>query len=360
MTTLRVDLAERGYDVHVGRGALASVGEVVAATTRARHALLVSQPPIADRYADAVETSLIEAGIAVRRHVFPDGEAHKTADTLASVWAAAAEVPLERRDVIVALGGGVVGDLAGFAAATYNRGVAVVQVPTTLLAQVDAAIGGKTGIDLPNGKNLVGAFHQPSAVLADVEALATLPDRVRTEGFGEVVKYGLIRDPAILDLLEDRIDDAVAGDADLLEELVRRSVAVKAAVVAADERESGERAHLNLGHTFAHALETLTGYGQWLHGEAVAVGMLVALRLGERLGRHGPDLHDRTRALLGALGLPTTAPTLDPDEVLEVMARDKKADAGIRFVVLDELAAPVVVRPDRADVIAAIEAVTGR
>jgi 3-dehydroquinate synthase len=359
VTTVTVDLPDRPYDVHVGRGLLSSVGEVVASTTRARRVLLVSQPPIAHHYAATVEASLQAAGLEVHRHVFPDGEAHKTSASLEGVWDSAAEAPLERRDAIVALGGGVVGDLAGFAAASYNRGIAVVQVPTTLLAQVDAAIGGKTGIDLPQGKNLVGAFHQPAAVVCDVDTLATLPDRIRTEGFGEVVKYGLIRQPSILDDLEARLDDARAGDPDLLTDLVARSAAVKAAVVAADERESGERAHLNLGHTYAHVLESLTGYEAFLHGEAVAVGMLVALRLGERLGLHGPDLHDRTLALLEGLGLPTRAKRLDPDAVLRVMARDKKADGGIRYVVLEGLARPVVVQPDLAGVLAAVDSVCG-
>ena len=356
---LEQPLDDRPYDVHVARGALDEVGSVVAASTRARRALLVSQPPVADHYADRVEASLRDAGLELTRHVFADGEANKTAATLQDVWGAAAAVPMERRDVVVALGGGVVGDLAGFAAATYNRGIDVVQVPTTLLAQVDAAIGGKTGIDLAEGKNLVGAFHQPAAVVADPDTLVTLDDRTRVEGLGEVVKYGLIRDPSILDDCEAQADDVAAGAPDVLTDLVVRSAAVKAEVVAADERESGERAHLNLGHTYAHALETLTGYEAFLHGEAVAVGMLVALRLGERLGRHGPDLHDRLHALLTRLGLPTTAPRLDPDDVLAVMARDKKADAGIRYVVLDGLARPVVVRPDPADVVAAIDAVTG-
>ncbi len=357
--TVTVELAARPYDVHVGRGILDEVGAVVASVTRARRVLLVTQPPIATHYADVVEASLRGAGLEVARHVIADGEAHKTTATLAEVWTAAAGVPLERRDAIVALGGGVVGDLGGFAAASFNRGIDVVQVPTTLLAQVDAAIGGKTGIDLPEGKNLVGAFHQPAAVVADVDTLSTLPDRIRTEGFGEIVKYGLIRDPSILDDLEAQIDDAIVGDPGLLADLVTRSARVKAQVVSADEREAGERAHLNLGHTYAHVLETLTGYEQFLHGEAVAVGMLVALRLGQRLGRHGSDLYDRTHALLAALGLPTTAPALDPEAVLSVMARDKKADAGIRFVVLDDLGAPAVVAPDPADVLAAIADVTG-
>jgi 3-dehydroquinate synthase len=354
-----VEAGSRRYGVHVGRGVLDTVGDVATSATRARRALVVSQPPVADRYADRVEASLRAAGLEVTRHVFDDGEASKTVASLKGVWTAAAAVPLERRDVVVALGGGVVGDLAGFAAATYNRGIDVVQVPTTLLAQVDAAVGGKTGIDLAEGKNLVGAFHQPAAVVADVDTLATLPARTRVEGLGEVVKYGLIREPSILDDCEAHADAVATGQPERLADLVHRSVRVKAAVVAADERESGERAHLNLGHTYAHALEALTGYEAFLHGEAVAVGMLVALRLGERLGLHGPELHDRTRALLRRLGLPTTAPRLDPDDVLAVMARDKKADAGIRYVVLEALGRPAVVRPDPDDVLAAIDAVVG-
>jgi 3-dehydroquinate synthase len=356
-TTITVALADRPYDVHVGPGILARVGEWVTTTTTAARVLVVTQPPVAAHYLDTVVASLTAAGLAVETLTIDDGEAAKNVTTLAQVWDACAAVPLERRDAIVALGGGVVGDLAGFAAASFSRGIAVVQVPTTLLAQVDAAVGGKTGIDLPAGKNLVGAFHQPAVVVADTATLATLPPRVRTEGFGEVVKYGLIRDPAILDLLESDLDAARAGDPDLLTALVERSVAVKAAVVAADERESGERAHLNLGHTYAHALETLTGYEAFLHGEAVGVGLLVALRLGELLGLHDDAPRTRTHRLLTELGLPTTAPRLDRDAVHAVMARDKKAAGGIRFVVLEAIARPTLVQPDRPLLDQAIDAV---
>lgn len=357
MTVIPVDLAERGYDVHVGRGLLADVGTVVTGVTRARRALVVTQPPIAAHHLDPVVASLEAAGVFPTVSVIDDGEAAKNPTTLARLWDDCAAVPLERRDVVVALGGGVVGDLAGFVAATWNRGIDVVQVPTTVLAQTDAAIGGKTGLDLPTGKNLVGAFHQPRAVVCDVDTLATLDQRVRVEGLGEVVKYGWIRDPDVLDVLEARADDVLAGAPDVLEDLVRRSVAVKAAVVAADEREAGERAHLNLGHTYAHALETLTGYDAFLHGEAVAVGMVVALRLGEVLGLHGPDLRERLVALLTRLGLPTTAPHLDRDDLFAVMGRDKKADDGIRYVVLEGLARPTVVAPTHVELDTAIRAV---
>ena len=356
MPTIRVDL-DTPYDIHVDVGALSTVGEVVRATTDARRVLLVTQSPIARHHLDVVDAALVEAGLDVTVVQVVDGEQAKSVDVLASLWDAAADVPLERRDAVVALGGGVVGDLAGFVAATYNRGISVVQVPTTLLAMVDAAIGGKTAIDIAAGKNLVGAFHQPAAVVVDPAVLSTLGERAYREGFGEVVKYGLIRLPDLLHVLEDP-GPLVARDLDVLTPLVQRSAAAKAAVVAADEHEAGERAHLNLGHTYAHALETLTGFEEWLHGEAVGVGLLVALRLGELLGHHDDTLRVRTRTILEGLGLPTTAPALDPDEVWSVMGRDKKAVAGVRYVVLEDLAVPVVVRPDRELVEAAVRDVT--
>lgn len=359
MITVPVALRDDPYDVVIGAGLLAETGRLVTKVCRANRALVVTQEPIARHHLDPVVSSLEAAGLTVDVATVIDGEAAKSIGVLGQLWDRAASIPLERRDVIVALGGGVVGDLAGFVAATYNRGMPVVQVPTTLLAMTDAAIGGKTAIDLGAGKNLVGAFHQPALVIIDPSTLTTLADRPLREGFGEVVKYGLIRDPHLLDMLERDVDTVIAGDIDLRTEVIRRCVAVKAAVVAADEREHGERAHLNLGHTYAHALETLTGYGQWLHGEAVGVGLLVALRLGELLGRHDESMRERTNALLSRIGLPTTAPVLDTDEVWRVMARDKKADDGVRFVVLDDLAKPAVVAPDRATVMQAIAEAVG-
>ncbi len=354
-----VDLGERTYPVLVGEGSLAELDAHVVLPGRASRALVVTQAPvIAAGHLAPVEDALTRAGLEVTRHEVPATEAAKDPAVLAELWRACAQVPLTRDDVVVGVGGGVVGDLAGFAGATYARGIAVLQVPTTLLAQVDAAIGGKTGIDLPEGKNLVGAFHQPLAVACDVATLATLDRRVRVEGLGEVVKYGLIRDPVILEILEADPGAATDGPASALAELVARSVAVKAAVVAADEREGGERAHLNLGHTFGHALETLSR-GGLLHGEAVAVGTLVALHLGVALGRTPPALLERTEILLERLGLPTRAPALDRDAVWATMARDKKADRdGVRFVILDDLARPALVTPERAEVDAAIDAVT--
>jgi len=339
LTRIPVRLPEAPYDVVVGGGLLASLAQHVPWPEHATRVVLVTVGPVSTLYAAPVEDSVREAGYEVHRLDVPDGEEAKTLSTLESLYHRFAAIPLGRDDVVVALGGGVVGDLAGFAAATWNRGVALVQVPTTLLAQVDAAVGGKTGVNLPEGKNLVGAFHQPVVVVADTAALATLPARERRAGLGEVAKYGFIDDPVVLELLESRPDEAVAGDVDVLTEVVRRGVAVKARIVAADEREAGERALLNYGHTVGHAIETLAGYGTYRHGEAVALGMVFAARLGECLGVSQEGLAARTVALLDALGLPTGGLRLDPAAVWDVLVRDKKVRRprgdtghGVRFV----------------------------
>ncbi|GGI07379.1 3-dehydroquinate synthase [Egicoccus halophilus] len=355
----RVDVPIEGapYPVLVGTGWLDDLLDHVALPDGVGRVLVVSQEPVQEAgHLGPVVAAFEAAEVEVHRYDVPDGEAAKSAGVLRELWEACAEAPLGRRDLVVAVGGGVVGDLAGFAAATWNRGIGVLQVPTTLLAQVDAAIGGKTGINLPQGKNLVGAFHQPLAVACDVATLATVAPRIRVEGFGEVVKYGLIADPDLLALLEDRAEDVLAGDPELLEDIVLRSATVKARVVAADEREGGVRAHLNLGHTYGHAVESLTGYDEVLHGEAVAIGTVVALRLGVRLGRTPAALADRAEQLLDRLGLPTRGPVLDRAQVWTTIARDKKADAGgVRFVVLDDLAEPAVVTPERAEVDAVLD-----
>lgn len=339
--TDRITVALPGahYDVIVGAGLLDRLADLVPWPEHTRRVVVVTVGPVEVLYAATVQTSLAAAGYEVHRVVIPDGEEAKTLATVEGLYHRFASLPLGRDDVVVALGGGVVGDLAGFAAATWNRGVAVVQVPTTLLAQVDAAVGGKTGVNLPEGKNLVGAFHQPLAVVADTATLVSLPIRQRRSGLGEVTKYGFIEDPRVLDLLEARPADAVAGAPDVLTEVVRRGVAVKARIVAADERETGERALLNYGHTVGHAIETLAGYGTYLHGEAVALGMVFAARLGERMGISADGLSLRTVAVLAGLGLPTGGLRLEPGAVWEVLARDKKArraegqdGPGVRFV----------------------------
>ncbi len=353
-TTIEVGLRDRAYAIHVGRGLLERVSAHLPVADGAERAAVVTQRPVAEHHLDALLEGLAPTGLDVEVIEIPDGESAKNLATYGELQRRLAHLPLSRQDLLIALGGGVIGDLTGFVAATYNRGIGVVQVPTTLLAQVDAAIGGKTGVNLPEGKNLVGAFHQPLTVLCDVDTLDTLPSRVRAEGLGEVVKYGLIRDPDILRILEQGPSEP---DLETLEDLVRRSAAVKAAVVAADERESGERAHLNLGHTYGHAVEALTGYADVLHGEAVAIGMCVALRLGVRMGLTPEPLVERTESVLEHLGLPTSAPRLDRSRVWQVMARDKKARGGVRFVVLDDLARPTLVTPTTEDVDAAIDEV---
>jgi 3-dehydroquinate synthase len=348
---IHVGLRATPYDVLVGTGLLERVGTLVPLPRHARQAAVVTSRAPARLYAGTVAGSLRDAGLAVDVVELPDGESAKTLDTLRACYSAFARMPLGRDDVVVAVGGGVVGDLAGFAAATWNRGVAVVQVPTTLLAQVDAAVGGKTGVNLPEGKNLVGAFHQPLAVVEDTSTLATLPERDRRAGLGEVVKYGYIADPVILDVLERAPDAAVAGAPEVVDDLLCRGVAVKARVVAGDEREAGERALLNYGHTVGHVIEALGGYGEYRHGEAVALGMVFAARLGERTGVSEPGLADHTVRMLRSLGLPVGGVRLDPDVVWELLLRDKKRRGGVRFVVCERPGvARLVDHPDRATV----------
>ena len=330
---INVGLGDRGYDVVIGSGLLDDLAAHLEVPAGAQRAAVVTVGPVAALYAEQVLAGLRAAGLQAYDVVVPDGEEAKSLATLEGLFHRFAAIPLGRGDVVVALGGGVAGDLAGFAAATWHRGVAVIQVPTTLLAQVDSAIGGKTGVNLAEGKNLVGAFHQPNLVIADTSTLATLPPRELRAGLGEVAKYGFIADPEVLDLLEQRPDAAVAGDAEILTEVVRRGVAVKARIVAADERESGERALLNYGHTIGHAIETFTGYGTYRHGEAVALGMVAAARLGELMGLSEAGLADRTVALLDRLGLPTAGLRADPAELWTLLERDKKARNGVRFVI---------------------------
>jgi 3-dehydroquinate synthase len=346
----RIPVAVPGapHEVLVGAGLLDRLPTLLVLPAHARRAALVSSGPVAALYGDRVLGGLQAAGLEGHAVQVPDGEEAKSLATLEGLYHRFAAMPLNRDDVVVALGGGVVGDLAGFAAATWNRGVALVQLPTTLLAQVDAAIGGKTGINLPEGKNLVGAFHQPIGVIADSVTLRTLPERERRAGLGEAIKYGFIADPAVLDLLVAEPAAAVAGDPVVLAEVVRRSVAVKAAIVAADERESGQRALLNYGHTVGHAIEALTGYGTYRHGEAVCLGMVFAARLGERLGISEPGLSALTVSLLEALGLPTRGLLLDPAAVWSLLARDKKARGGVRFVLCERPGSALLVdQPDR-------------
>jgi 3-dehydroquinate synthase len=343
MQTVRVALAERGYPIHIGAGLLARADLLVPLLPQRRVAL-VTNHTVAPLYLDRVARSLEAAGIASVRIVVPDGEAHKDWPTLNEVFDALLENRCDRKTAIVALGGGVIGDLAGFAAATYQRGVPFVQVPTTLLAQVDSSVGGKTAINHALGKNMIGAFHQPLAVLADMDTLATLPTPELRAGLAEVIKHGAIRDVAFFDWLEANLDALLRLDRGVLAYAVKRSVEIKAAVVAVDERETGVRALLNFGHTFGHAIEAGLGFGAWLHGEAVGAGMVMAADLSVRLGLLERAAADRLRRLLERAGLPVAGPALGPDRYLDLMALDKKAEAGrIRFILLDRLGAARIV-----------------
>jgi 3-dehydroquinate synthase len=330
---LEVELGDRSYPILIGPGLIADPA-CYGAAIRGRQVLVVSNETVAPLYLDALLAGL--AGFDCHRVILPDGEQYKTLDTLNLIFDELLTARLARDVTIVALGGGVVGDMAGFAAACYQRGVDFVQVPTTLLAQVDSSVGGKTGVNHPRGKNMIGAFHQPRAVIADTDTLATLPDRELAAGLAEVVKYGLIRDPAFFDWLEANRTRLLARDADALAEAIERSCRNKAEVVAADERESGQRALLNLGHTFGHAIEAGMGYGAWLHGEAVAAGMVLAAELSARLGWLDAEDVQRTRALLAGFALPVDPPTaLGTERWLALMAVDKKVQAGqLRLVLL--------------------------
>jgi 3-dehydroquinate synthase len=330
--TIRVELGSRSYDIVVGSEVLDRVAAALAG--RARVAV-VSQEAIAARYAEPVQAALHANGTAAEVFLMGDGEEAKSLSTVESLTRRFAAWGLLRGDAVVALGGGVVGDTAGFTAAAYHRGVAYLQAPTTLLAQVDAAIGGKTGVNLPEGKNLVGAFHQPVAVVCDVATLATLPEREYRAGLGEVAKYAFMGDAELSTTLADDAAAAalLARDPAVLTDVVARSAAIKAAVVSADEHErTGLRATLNYGHTLAHALETLGHYGL-LHGEAVAVGLVFATELAAALDRLPSDAPDSTRKMLARFGLPTAAPDgLAAEELIALMRRDKKAAGGLSFV----------------------------
>jgi 3-dehydroquinate synthase len=340
--TIRVHLLadagqpDRSYDIVVGGGVIGSIGPAVAATG-AKRAVVITDAAVAGSHAAATVASLQTAGLTVATLVVPSGEASKSVAALERLWNEMARLAVDRHTHVVGVGGGVVGDLSGFAAATFGRGLPVWHVPTTLVAQVDSAIGGKTGINLTAGKNLVGSFWQPRGVIADVDTLATLPDREFKSGLAEVVKYGMILDPEFFDWLVANTAAILSRNTAALGHVVGRSAALKAGVVERDEREiTGLRAILNYGHTFAHAYETAAGYGTLLHGEAVAIGMVSAASLAQSLGRIGHDIVARQERLLHAFDLPVTVPTgagFHADALLDTMARDKKTVGGrLRFV----------------------------
>ena len=349
-TTLRVELGNRSYPIHIGPGLLDDA-ELYAPHVAGRRAAVVTNATVAPLYAARVEGALARAGAATLRIVLPDGEAYKDWQNLDRIFGALLKSQADRSTVVVAVGGGVVGDMAGFAAAAYQRGIAHLQVPTTLLAQVDSSVGGKTAINHPLGKNMIGAFHQPSAVIADTLSLSTLTAREYASGLAEVVKYGAIRDPDFLAWIEREAGALLARDPGALNHAILRSCEIKAQVVAADEHERGARALLNFGHTFAHAIESAAGYGNWLHGEAVAAGMVLAARLSARLGRIPEAQAERLSVLLERLGLPVAPPDFPLSTWLEFMGRDKKNEGGrITLILLDEMGRAVVEKdtPERA------------
>ena len=340
MTTLTVELGARSYPILIGP-ALLENAELLDKHVPAGTVLLVSNTTVAPLYAAALRRGLKDRNVI--EAILPDGEAYKTLVTLARILDVAVANRLARDSSVVALGGGVVGDMAGFAAACYQRGVDFVQVPTTLLAQVDSSVGGKTGVNHVGGKNLIGAFHQPIAVIADTDTLRTLPPRELRAGLAEIIKYGLIHDAAFFDWLEVNIDRLLAGNSIALTHAIRRSCEIKAQIVGADEREHGDRALLNLGHTFGHAIESATGYGTWLHGEAVGAGMLMAAAMSKECGYLSAADVARLRALLHRVGLPLAAPDVSPEAALEHMKIDKKVKAGrMRFVLLQRIGAALV------------------
>jgi 3-dehydroquinate synthase len=340
VSTLHIDLGDRSYPIVVGTGLLGDAA-LLSQHVTARDILVVTSETVAPLYLDVLTRGLVDKRVG--SVVLPDGEQFKTLDVLDRVFDALVESRLNRDACVIALGGGVVGDMAGFAAACYQRGIDYVQVPTTLLAQVDSSVGGKTGVNHAGGKNLIGAFHQPRAVLADLDTLRTLPPRELRAGLAEVVKYGLIVDEALLEWYEAHLDALLALDTMSLAHAVHRSCELKAQIVAEDEREHGRRALLNLGHTFGHAIEAAEGYGSWLHGEAVAAGMLLAAEFSRRLGWiDGRDV-DRLRRLLERTGLPIAVPRIGAGRALALMGMDKKVLAGrIRLVLLRRLGEAVV------------------
>ena len=342
MVRVTVPVPGRSYEVTIGRGVLAHAGEHLPELPAATTAFVVSDRNVAERYQEPLIAALASRGLASVPLLVPAGEEAKTLQGYESLLRQLAGREAHRDDVVIALGGGAVGDLAGFVAATYMRGLGFVQVPTTLLAQVDASIGGKTAVNLPEGKNLVGAFAQPLAVLADVDTLATLEDRDYRSGLSEVAKVALTLDPELLSFVRERAPAIVARDPEAVEHVVARCAAAKARVVGEDERDTSARLVLNYGHTIGHALERLDAFRGRTHGEAVAVGMMAAAALAERRGL-GPDLSSRTEELLRTLGIEPAGPIPPAEDVVRCLRLDKKYRGGVRFVLLEDVGAPRLV-----------------
>ncbi len=332
MQTLKVALADRSYPIHIGRN-LITQADLLLPHLKRHHVAIVSNTTVAPLYLEKISHSLQAAGVKITPIILPDGEAYKNSETLHQIYDALLKNRCERNTTLIALGGGVIGDLTGYAAATYLRGVPFIQIPTTLLSQVDSSVGGKTGINHPLGKNMIGAFYQPQLVLADIDTLQTLPAREFSAGLAEVIKYGLIRDADFFAWLEINMTKLMRLDEAVLSYAVYRSCQNKAEVVANDEHEQGERALLNLGHTFGHAIENAMGYGVWLHGEAVAAGTVMAAHLSQRMAWLSETELARIKNIFNAANLPIVPPNLGVEQYLDLMSLDKKvSDGKIRLI----------------------------
>jgi 3-dehydroquinate synthase len=326
--TVKLDLGDRGYSIEVGSGTLDSLGQQAKQLGLGRSVMLISDSNVNPLYGEQARASLTAAGFSHHTAVFEAGEGSKHLSTISMLFDSMVEAGLDRKSSVVALGGGVVGDIAGFAAACYMRGVFFIQVPTTLLAMIDSSVGGKTGVDHPGGKNLIGAFHQPQSVLIDIDTLKTLPPREIRTGMAEMIKHGVIWSEALLEKIENSLEDLLAIKGEVLGPIIAENCRIKAQVVEKDEREAGLRAILNYGHTVGHALESITGYSQYTHGEAVAVGMLVEARVAQRMGIFTTTGVERIQRIIERTGLPTAMPELDEEALMQHMRRDKKAREG--------------------------------
>ena len=347
MQTLKVELAGRSYAIHIGRNLIGDASLILPHLKR-KHVAVVTNTTVAPLYLEQLTLSLQAAGVSVLPIILPDGEAYKNTQTLNTIYDALLQNRCERSTTLIALGGGVIGDLTGYAAATFLRGVPFIQIPTTLLSQVDSSVGGKTGINHPLGKNMIGAFYQPQVVLADIDTLKTLPPREFSAGMAEVIKYGLMRDADFFDWLEGNVEALMALDEQALSYAIYRSCQNKADLVALDEHEQGDRALLNLGHTFGHAIENAMGYGVWLHGEAVAAGTILAADLSQRLGWLTSSDSKRVTDILRAANLPVTAPNLGVERYLDLMGHDKKVEDGKIRLVLQQGIGKAVISSDYA------------
>lgn len=357
--TLNVDLGERSYPIHIGRGLLDDAS-LLPQYVKGKRVAIVTNDKVGPLYLDKVAHALRAAGKQVTEIVLPDGEEEKNWSSLMKIFDRLLADKCDRKTTLIALGGGVIGDLTGFAAASYMRGVPFVQVPTTLLSQVDSSVGGKTGINHPLGKNMIGAFYQPQAVIADTATLHTLPARELSAGIAEVIKHGAIIDAPFFDWIETNIDRLVSKDDAALAYAIQRSCEIKAEVVRQDEREGGLRAILNFGHTFGHAIENGLGYGQWLHGEAVGCGMVMAADLSQRLGYIDGATRERIRAVTAAVGLPTVAPDLGTERWLDLMEVDKKNEGGaIKFILIKPLGSPLITNAPQELLLQTLAACTG-